>query len=146
VDPTSHDAVARALAWLHPGWMLVSVVLVASTLRLGIRIRRLRLSGERVPASLYRGHLRLAKPAVALLLAGFLGGPLSSVLLRGWDPIETLHGVLGCVSALLFVFVAVQGRRLERGAGDARAAHGWASLVAVGLALVTALTGMVLLP
>lgn len=90
--------------------------------------------------------MRLAKPAVALVLVGFAAGPLSAALLRDWTPFASFHGLAGGVAALLFVAAAIQGRRLERGRGDARQAHALSGALALLLALTAAVAGFVLLP
>jgi hypothetical protein len=126
--------------------MLFSVGLALLTLRAGLAVRRARLGRAPRDASLRRRHLRLAKPAVALLLIGFLAGPLSAVWLRGWEPFHSLHGVLGLAVASLFTAAAILGRRLERGRGSARTAHAWLGALAVLGAALAAVAGFVLLP
>ena len=91
-------------------------------------------------------HLRIAKLAVPLLLLGFVGGPLSSLWLRGWRPFETFHGALGLLVAGLFVGAAVLGRRLERGQGSSADVHAALGTLAVRAAAVAAVAGFVLLP
>ena len=126
--------------------MLLSIGLALLTLRAGLAVRRARLGRAPRDPSLRRRHLRLAKPAVILVLIGFLGGPISAVWLRGWEPVHSFHGVLGLTVASLFTAAAVMGRRLERGRASARAAHAWlGALAALGAALA-AVAGFVLLP
>ena len=93
--------------------MAVSLALAVLALRAGLALRRARRGlGARRPGA-RRTHLRLAKPAIALLLVGLLAGPPSAVALRGWDPFETLHSWLGLLVAGLFAAAFVLGRRLE---------------------------------
>jgi Protein of unknown function (DUF4079) len=126
--------------------MLFAVGLALLTLRAGLAVRRARLGRTPRDPSLRRRHLRLAKPAVALVLIGFLAGPLSAVWLRGWEPFHSFHGGLGVTVAALFTAAAVMGRRLERGRGSARTAHAWLGALAVLGAAVAAVAGFVLLP
>ena len=125
--------------------MLVGLVLALAALRLGLRIRRGRASRSRPSPETRRLHLRLAKPAVLLLLAGFVVGPVSSVWLRGWEPFSTFHALLGGGAALLFAVTGSLGRRLERGAGQ-REAHTVAGILAVLLGACAAFAGFELLP
>ena len=126
--------------------MLLSIGLAMLTLRAGLAVRRARLGRAPRDASLRGRHLRLAKPAVALVLIGFLGGPISAIWLRGWEPFHSFHGVLGLAVASLFAAAAVLGRRLERGRASARTAHAWLGALAVLGAAVAAVAGFVLLP
>jgi hypothetical protein len=126
--------------------MLFSVGLALLTLRAGLAVRRARLGRTPRAPSLRGRHLRLAKPAVALVLIGFLAGPISAVWLRGWEPFHSFHGVLGLAVASLFTAAAILGRRLERGRGSARTAHAWLGALAVLGAAVAAVAGFVLLP
>ena len=94
--------------------MVASLGVVALALRAGLRLRRARFGrGPRAP-DLLRDHLRFAKPAIALVFAGFLSGPISAVWLRDWTPFATFHAWLGFIAAALFLAVAVLGWRLER--------------------------------
>ncbi|MCG8590235.1 MAG: DUF4079 family protein [Proteobacteria bacterium] len=145
-DPTGHDATARALAYLHPAWMLASLGLAALALRSGLRIRRGRQRGERPALENRARHLRLAKPALLCLAAGFVGGLGSAVALRGWAPLSSFHGLVATAALALFVAVGWLGRRLEQGRAGAREAHAIAALLAVLLAALAALAGFVLLP
>jgi hypothetical protein len=96
--------------------MALSLALAMLALRAGLALRRARRGlGARRPGA-RRTHLRLAKPAIALLLVGLLAGPPSAVALRGWDPFGTLHGWLGLLAAGLFAAAFVLGRRLARSA------------------------------
>ena len=137
---------AKALAHLHPAWMLVSLVLAVLTLRAGLALRRTRRGREPRDPGLRRRHLRLAKPTVALILTGFVGGPLSAVWLRGWEPFTSLHSLLGVAVATRFVAAALVGRRLERGRSRAFEAHARLGALAVLGAARAAVAGFVLLP
>ncbi len=126
--------------------MLLSIGLAALALRAGLRLRRERQAGRRRPPELRRRHLRWAKPAAAMALVGFVGGPLSMAWLRGRDPFHTFHALLGVTAALLFAATAIMGRRLERGRTRALDIHALAGLLAVGCAALAAVAGFVLLP
>ena len=126
--------------------MLISLALALLTLRAGLALRRARLGRAPLDPGLRRRHLRLAKPAVTLILAGFVGGPLSALWLRGWDPFTSFHGVLGLTVASLFAATALLGRRLERGRSRAFEAHARLGALAVLGAALAAVAGFVLLP
>lgn len=140
---------AHWLAWLHPLWMVGTLIAAGLTLRAGLALRRARRVGGRPTSDAYRRHLRLAKPTVACVLIGFAAGPISMVLWRGREPFETAHAVFAASALAAFVAVAVLGRRLETGAArskGAREAHGAAALFAVLCAALAAMAGFVLLP
>lgn len=126
--------------------MLVSLVLAVLTLRAGLALRRARRGRAPRDPGLRRRHLRLAKPTVVLVLIGFVGGPLSAVWLRGWEPFASLHGLLGLTVASLFAAAALVGRRLERGRSRAFEAHARLGALAVLGAALAAVAGFVLLP
>lgn len=91
-------------------------------------------------------HLRLAKPALVLLLVGFAAGPVSMMWLRGEAPFATLHALAGSLAAGLFAAAAWVGRRLERGASRAFDVHAWLALAAMLAGALAAVAGFVLLP
>lgn len=126
--------------------MLVSIALAVLTLRAGLALRRARLGRAPRSPELRRRHLRLAKPAVVLVLIGFVGGPVSAIWLRGWEPFTSFHGLLGLAVALLFAAAALLGRRLERGRSRAFEAHARLGALAVLGAAIAAVAGFVLLP
>jgi len=126
--------------------MLIGLALAVLALRAGLAMRGRRLSRARHSAELLRRHLALAKPAVLLVLAGFVGGPVSAVLLRGWEPFGSLHSALGGLAALLFAAAAWVGSGLERRRGGRASTHGALGLAAVLLAALASMAGFVLLP
>ena len=127
--------------------MVLSLLLCGAALRAGLVLRRSRRFRKPRPRGAREAHLRLAKPAIAVVLLGFVGGPVSAVVLRDWDPFRSFHGVVGLIAAALFVAAAVLGRRLERGAAPRPFdAHALAGLLAMLAALVAAVAGFVLLP
>ena len=131
---------------------MVSVLgLLGMALRSGLKLRGARLRRDALPRDARRRHLRFAKPAVVLACLGFLLGPLSAVLLRGWTPFSTRHGVVGTLAALLLIATGLRGRALERaGSGEAsarlRERHARLALLAAGASALAAFAGFVLLP
>ena len=136
----------RWLAYVHPAWMVISIAIAAIALRAGLLLRRARRRRTRRPEGLREQHLRFARPAVALLLIGFVAGPISAVGLRGWGVLESFHGWLGLVCIALFVVAARLGWALERGRTRAFDAHGLLGLLALLAAAVAAVAGFGLLP
>ena len=134
----------RWLAWGHPVAMSVGLLLAVVALRLGLALRSARRARRPIGAEARRRHLRVAKPAVAILLVGFLGGPASAVWLRGWEAFGTFHSVLGVLAAFFFLSTGIEGRRLERGGGD-RDRHALLAVVAVLFGGCAAFAGFVLL-
>ncbi len=126
--------------------MVAVLVGLGLTLRLGLALRRRRLSGASLRPDAVDRHIRWGLPTVALLIVGFLGGSASAFWLRDWSPIGTLHGGLAVGVALLFLTVAWLGWALRTGRSRAVTVHGGLALVGVGLAALAALAGFVLLP
>ena len=126
--------------------MLLSLVLAAATLRAGLALRRARRLGQRRSAEAYRRHLRLAKPALVLIVLGFAGGLVSSVWLRGWSAFETAHGLVASAALATFLATGTLGWRLEHGASHAVEWHARLAALAVLLAAAAIGTGFVLLP
>jgi hypothetical protein len=136
----------RVLAFVHPLWMIASLVLAVMTARLGIEIRRRRLKGHAAGRALRDRHLRLGRRTLAFVGVGFLGGPLSMALLRDRTPFESFHGVLGLIVVGLFLWTGWSGRALARGRGDARDIHRIAAASSVAASMLSAVAGFVLLP
>ncbi len=83
---------------------------------------------------------------MVLLLVGFIGGGVSSMLVRSWQPFDRLHGWLGLVSAALFFAALMAGRRLERQQKCPAHVHGMLGAFAMLFAALAFATGFVLLP
>ena len=145
-DPTGCDPVAFYLAYLHPLWMIASLALTLVTLRAGLVLRRARRRGQRRSGEAYRRHLRLAKPALALLALGFAGGIASSVGLRGWQALDSGHGLVACAALAALLGTGALGWRLEHGRSRAVEWHARLAALAVLLAAAALGTGLVLLP
>ncbi len=126
--------------------MVASLTVAALALRAGLVLRRARRGDRRRTSLSRRAHLRLAKPAVGLLLAGFIAGPLSVLALRDWQPFRTFHGGLGMLVAGLLIATAVLGRRLEMGRSRGFDAHALLGMLALLGAAIAAVAGFVLLP
>jgi hypothetical protein len=125
-------ALALGLGWL--------------ALRSGLELRRRRSRRQPGGRELRARHLRIAKPAVALIVVGAIGGPVSSWGLRGWTPFLTFHAWAGLAALTAFLAAAVMGRRLEQGRAGARSGHARLALLAALLAGLAAASGFVLLP
>jgi hypothetical protein len=126
--------------------MIASLAVVALALRAGLRLRRARFGRESRTPALLRAHLRIAKPAVALICAGFAGGPLSVLWLRDWTPFGSFHAWIGALALALFAALAIVGWRLERRRSRAVDAHAILAGLAVLAAAVAVVAGFVLLP
>jgi len=126
--------------------MVASLGVVALALRAGLRLRRSRFGREPRTTDLLRAHLRVAKPAIALICVGFLSGPISAAWLRNWTPFATFHSWLGLLAAALFLAVAFLGWRLEKRRGRPVDAHAILASLAVLVAAIAVVAGLVLLP
>ena len=109
-------------------------------------MRSRRLRGAPPRAADRRSHLRVAKPAVVLLLLGFPLGLASAVALRGWDPLGTLHAAAAVLATALFAAAGWLGRALERGAIARRDLHAALAIAAALAGAAAFATGFVLLP
>jgi hypothetical protein len=126
--------------------MVTSVVLALLTARLGLEIRKRRATGRPVGGGLRRRHLRLGKAAVLFVLIGFALGPGSMVVLRGRTAFESFHGILGIVGTGLFLWTGHSGRALARGDQASRRLHRGVAAASIGVAMLAAVAGFILLP
>jgi len=126
--------------------MLGSLGLAALAFQVGFGMRRARLRRLRREPATRRSHVRVAKPAVVLLVLGFVLGPLSMWKLRGRGPFESVHAWLGLLAASLFVATGWLGRLLERGRSRRLDAHALLGALALLAAALAAVAGFVLLP
>jgi len=126
--------------------MTAGLTLAALAFRAGVGLRRSRLGRLRRTPEMRAGHLRFAKPAVAMLLIGFVGGPISWVWLRGGEPLGTFHGFVGIGVATLFAAAAVVGHRIEKHGSRAYDVHAVLGGLAILFAALAAVAGFVLLP
>jgi len=126
--------------------MTAAVLACGVALRSGMAMRRSRRFRTRRAPGLRERHLAVAKPAVAAIVLGFIGGPISSLWLRDWEPLRTFHAWIGIAAALLFIAAMLKGRRLERRESRAYDAHALLGLLAMLAALVAFVAGFVLLP
>lgn len=136
----------RLLAFLHPAWMIASLVLAGGTARLGIEIRRRRRAGRAVGPGLRRRHLRLGRATLWLVVVGFLLGPCSMALFRGRELFASFHGILGLIVTGLFLWTGHSGRALAHGDRSARSLHRALAAASLAAALLAAVAGFTLLP
>lgn len=139
-------AVFRGLAFVHPAWMVSTLVMAIVTARLGLEIRRRRRNGRRVGGELRARHLRFGKRTLVMVGIGFLAGPVSMALLRDRDPFQSLHSMLGIIVLGLFAWTGWSGRALKGGNRDARDIHRIAAASSVAAAMLAAVAGFILLP
>src|SRR5690606_33809661 len=85
-DLATHESWARLLAYAHPLWMLAALGLAALALRSGLGLRSARRRRQRRSPAALRRHVALAKPAIAAVAIGFVGGPLSLAVWAGRGP------------------------------------------------------------
>lgn len=145
-EPGGKETLQHLLAWVHPVWMVLSIGLSFAALRVGLRLRQARRGGRRRRPGDLRLHLKLAKPAVWLIGAGFGLGLASAVWLRGLRFLANAHGLVASAALALFVATGILGWRLEHGRSRARDAHALAALLALLAAIAAFGTGLVLLP
>lgn len=125
--------------------MSLCLAVLFVTLRIGLKMRKRRLAGARLDPNLIRLHLKLAKPAVFFAIFGFVGGALSSTLIRGWSLFDSSHGALALIVASLLGVTAYLGHRAEGGEGEP-GIHGLLGVLTILGASLAAVAGFVLLP
>lgn len=125
--------------------MVVAIALAGLSLKRGLANRNARRKRALRTREMRAAHLRVAKPAVVLILVGFVAGPASAAWLRGWGVFESLHGWIGITGALLFMATGFYGRRLERGNAGATETHAVLGLLSVLAAAMAAVAGFALL-
>ena len=136
----------RALAFLHPAWMVLAIGMSVTTARLGLEIRRKRMRGEPPGRVLRERHLRFGQIAVVMVVVGFLGGPPSMIFVREQSSFQTFHAVIGIVSLGTHLWAGASGRSLAKGNQDARDVHRIAAASAIASAMLSAVAGFTLLP
>jgi hypothetical protein len=134
------------VAYAHPLIMAVGLGLALSALRLGLVLRDHRVR-RRVPPTGSRGrHLRVSQPAVWVVIAGFVAGPLTSWLVRGWIPFTRLHAWAGLAALVLFASTSLIGLALKRRRSQRAALHGILGMLAILASALAVITGIELLP
>jgi hypothetical protein len=126
--------------------MLLSILWAMVTLRSGLALRSARQRKVQRPRDARERHLRLAKPALAMIAVGFGAGLASAFWLRGWETLGTAHGFVATASLLLFLATGWLGRQLELGRSRRVDPHALLALAAVGTSVAAFFTGFVLLP
>ena len=140
------STIIRLLAFAHPAWMGSALGMAIVTARLGLEIRRRRMSERRVDGGLRARHLRFGKRTLVMVGIGFLAGPISMALLRDESPFGSFHGILGIIVLGLFAWTGWSGRALAKGNRDARDIHRIAAASSVAAAMLSAVAGFILLP
>ena len=138
--------IIRVLAFVHPAWMVASLVMAIATAKLGLEIRKRRRNERPVGRPLRDRHLRFGKRALSMIAVGFLLGPASMFFLRDRNPFESFHGILGVIVLGLFVWTGWSGRALAAGRRDARDIHRIAAASSIGAAMFSVVAGFILLP
>ena len=146
MDPTRTNPLLQALAYAHPAIASAGILCALLVLFWGLRMRDARLRRKAPPPNVPRRHVRLAPITVCILLGAFALGPLSSVLIRQWKLLHTLHGWAGLAAITSFSAAALLGRKLRVRPDQRRSLHGNLGLLAMLAAAVAAITGIQLLP
>ena len=81
-----------------------------------------------------------------MISIGFVAGPLSMLFFREREWFESFHSILGVIVFGLFAWTGWSGRALARGDREAREIHRIAAGSAIGVAMLSAIAGFVLLP
>jgi hypothetical protein len=131
------------LTYVHPiagGLVLVLLVYVGL---LGLRSRARRRDAR----ALLARHARIAPLAYALVFVSWIGGALSSAVLRDdLEFAESLHFRIGTVLILLLTGNFLTARAMRSGNATAREMHPWLGAAALLLAAAHAVTGLRIMP
>jgi hypothetical protein len=136
------------IEYVHPAFMVFTLVLVFQALRHGIVLRRGAQIGLK-PAARFRHrvlHLRYAKLAMLCIVVGALGGIATMFFELDRPMLSTFHGMAGFITAATFLAAGRLGRELEAGKNSQRDLHAWTAFVAILGASITLVAGFVLLP
>jgi len=146
LDPTRTNPLLEALAYAHPVIASAGILAALLVLSWGLRMRDARLRRRASPPNVAKRHVRLAPITVWILLGAFALGPISSVLIREWKLLQTVHGWAGLAAITSFAAAALLGRKLRVRPDRRRSIHGNLGLLAMLAAAVAAITGIQLLP
>jgi Protein of unknown function (DUF4079) len=133
-------------SFVHPAVAALGLALAWWTLQRGLVIRDARVKKRAPPAGATQRHLRLARPAVWILVAASVLGLASAVFVREMKPLHTGHGWAAVVATLGFAGTGLIGRELVKDRSRRRQLHVAFSLVGLGLGLLAAVLGIELLP
>lgn len=134
------------VSFVHPALSALGLALCWLTLRAGLAVRDARRKGQPSLQARHLAHLRLARPSVGLVVASFPMGLGTAVLAREMAPLATAHGWLATGTTVALLLAAVAGWRLGKAPAGARGPHVGLGLLGLLLGLITALTGIELLP
>jgi len=135
-----------AWIYLHPSVAALTVLLCLWATNTGLSMRRLRVKCRDRTERLKRRHAIIAKPAALLLLTTFIGGTFSARLLRGWPPLQTLHGASALVATTLLLVASGLGIALKLDRSERAALHGVLAMLGILAGLLAAVSGIEWLP
>jgi hypothetical protein len=136
----------RGLAFIHPLWMVLTLVFAFSTARMGLRLRRARIRREVPQPALRVRHLRFGKATISMVVVGFAAGPPSMIFVREQAGFDSFHAILGLITLGLHLWTGWSGRALARGRAEARDVHRIAAAAALATSMLAAVAGFGLLP
>jgi hypothetical protein len=139
------------LAYLHPVWQVLVLLVAFATLRLGLALkknrRRERLLRNR--RELFQRHTQLGTIFLASLIGGYLLGILSMAWFRQRAPFQSAHFFFATIALCLFLGGGYTGWRLKQGTkkyADVRDIHGFLVYLGLFVALGAGVMGFILLP
>lgn len=149
----------RLIPYLHPLWQLGAIALALWTLKLGLRMRRLRQGARRPPRdasgapaderdALVRRHARAGLRFLTVIAVGYSGGPLILGLVRDEPVFGSAHAFFATLTLVVVLSGGFLGYRLWRGRGSPRdrELHAYCMGLGLFLMLVAAAFGLGLLP
>lgn len=134
------------LSYAHPLLATVSLALAFVVFRDGFAQRKQRLRGIQAPAGSRLRHTALGLWVTGLMGLSAVGGVISAVQFRDWQPLATAHGKLGLVSMLLFTVMWWLGQKLVARQRHLAERHGLLGLLSLFAGGLTGILGIALLP
>lgn len=132
--------------YVHPVLSVLTFGVCFWVFRDGYALRGQRLRRRQVSAARRVRHLQLAPWAIGAMVASGLVGVTSSMLLRGWRPFATTHGLAALACLGVYGAVWRWGHRLAHQRPASPSTHGVLGLLALVMTGLTAVMGIALLP
>lgn len=139
------------LAYLHPVWQVLVLLMAFATLRLGLTLKkhrqRTRLLRNR--RELFQRHTQLGSLFLGCLIGGYALGIISMPWFRQQAPFQSAHFFFASITLLLFLGGGYTGWRLKHGTkqyADVRDIHGFLVYLGLFVALGVGVMGFILLP
>lgn len=139
------------LAYVHPVFQVLVLVVAFATLRLGLVLKKHRNQRRLLynQHEIFLRHIQLGLVTIWCLIGGYGLGLASMIWLRQQQPFRSAHFFFATIAILLFLGVGYTGWRLKQGTpryADVRDIHGFLVYLALFVSLGVSMMGFILLP